>query len=271
MKYKSISINEMYNMDEATYLSFLETLDESLNPRTPDLLFDKFRALNPNSKMKILDAGCRDARHLCKLAEEYQSKFVGIDLVVSNIEEADKKIKLLDLEDRIKVQVGDINHLPYDYESIDIIWCRDVLTHMPDLEETFKSFYRVMKSGGRALIFHMTGTELLTEEEARAVSIPVAAYTDNLNPLIFEKAYESAGFKCIEKDMIASEWRESYEETGNKMSSKQLLRLAKLIRKKDYYIDKFGEATYQVEVANCKYGIYQMLCKLCPIIYTLEK
>jgi len=32
-----------------------------------------------------------------------------------------------------------------------------------------------------------------------------------------------------------------------------------------------GRTLYEVELANCYWGVYQMLGKLCPISYTLRR
>ena len=85
-----------------------------------------------------------------------------------------------------------------------------------------------------------------------------------------EKAFTDAGFSIIEADVLSSEWREYGEETESKITSKQLLRIARLRRNRERYIAEFGEKDYACELANCHYGVYQMLGKLSPIIYSLE-
>ena len=37
------------------------------------------------------------------------------------------------------------------------------------------------------------------------------------------------------------------------------------------YIAALGRTDYEVELANCDWGVYQMLGKLCPICYILRK
>jgi len=271
MKKLKIGVQEMYSSEDDSYDQFLEKIDQSLKPRPPGLMYDKFQAFKPTSESYILDAGCRDARHMCILAEKYEGHYEGIDIVQSNIDDALKEIAEMKLQDRINVQLGDLQELPYKDNQFDIIWCRDVLGHMDDLKKTFESFYRVLKPKGKVMIFLVTTTDLITSEEAEFICDNLATFRENIDPTYFEQAFESAGFKCIEKDVISSEWREAAEEDDRKISSKQILRIAKLIRNKDNYIDMFGETDYYVELANCHYGVYQMLGKLCPIIYTLEK
>lgn len=266
-----VSVQEIYNQDKNSYEQFLHSIDKSLNPRSPEILFEKFGSFCPNKKISVLDIGCRDAYHACIISERFGCHVEGIDIVDENIKSAKINISNKDLENKIHVIQGDIQELPYDNDSFDIIWCRDVLTHIKDLQRTFNSCARVLKSNGKMLIFHVTATNLLTSEEADNLVQPLATIKQNLSQSFFETAFESAGFSCLEKDVIGTEWRESYEETESKLTSKQLLRIARLKRNKDQFITQFGEKRYASELANCHWGVYQMLGKLCPIIYTLKK
>lgn len=271
MKDIQIDVQEIYNMDEKAYSDFLSDIDQSLNPRSPEVMYDKFASFEINKDSVILDAGCRDARHLIELAKKYDCRLEGIDIVESNIIAGSDSIRSNKLEERIRIGIGDIHSLTYENESIDYIWCRDVMTHLDDLGKAFKSLYRVLKGKGKIVIFHVTATELLTSDEADSICKPLATIKKNLDCTYFETVFKEAGLKCIEKDIIGTEWRESYEEAGRNLSSKQLMRIAKLMRNKKEFIDKHGEKNYAVELANCHWGVYQMLGKLSPVIYVLEK
>ena len=60
-------------------------LGESLAPRSPDFLLDLAESLlTPHSK--LLDVGCRDARHLIPLVQRSGCSGVGIDPVNWNLE-----------------------------------------------------------------------------------------------------------------------------------------------------------------------------------------
>lgn len=271
MKKFKLSLQEMYDGDEATYEAFLADLDVSLNPRSYGSIYDSFATLGVSDESLILDAGCRDARHMCRLAEQYGARFEGIDIVESNIVEANKKIVDKGLQDRINAQVGDLLDMPFEDEYFDFLWCRDVLGHIEDLGKAFDSFFRVLKPGGKAFVFHVFSTDLLTEKEADDMYLPAAIYVDSTRKDYFEASYEKAGFRALEIDTISSEWREHEEEKGGNISSLQLLRIAKLLRNKEAYIEKYGETEYYLELSNCHYGVYQMLGKMCARVYFLEK
>ena len=57
MKRIEVSIEEMYAGTQESYDNFLAVLDESLGPRSPDVLYEKFGDLGPTSESVVLDAG----------------------------------------------------------------------------------------------------------------------------------------------------------------------------------------------------------------------
>ncbi len=261
-----LSIEEMY---DGSYEGYGAILDQSLNPRSPDVLYDKFNALGPTHESIVLDLGCRNAAQACEIHHRFGCRVEGIDLVASNIQAAEKRIKNQGLTDAVQVLQGDIHKMPYPDNRFDLIWSRDVLGHMRDLQQAFESCARVLKPNGKMLIFEVFATDLLTEEEAKHLWLPLASNPENASRAYFESAFTAAGFSAIEADDIGSEWREYGEETDSKRTSQQLLRIARLRRHRERFVAEFGAKDYACELANAHYGVYQMLGKLSPVIYSL--
>lgn len=108
-------------------------LGESLAPRPPDFLLDLAESLlTPHSK--LLDVGCRDARHLIPLVERSGCSGVGIDPVDRNLERARAAVVAADLGERIEIRSGVMEQIDQPDDSVDVVWCRDVLECVPDLE-----------------------------------------------------------------------------------------------------------------------------------------
>ena len=266
-----VSVQEIYGSSEDDYEAFLAVLDESLNPRAPDMLYDKFGNLEPSADSLVLDIGSRYSAQSCELSKRFGCRVVGVELVDANIEEAKKHIAENRLEQSVQVIQGDIQHLSLPDKTFDFIWCRDVLTHIEDLHQLFKSCARVLKPNGKMLIFGMFATDLMPEEELRNFCIPIASVPENMREPYFEEAFTSAGFSLVEQDKLSSEWREYGEESGSNITSKQLLRIARLRRNREQIIAKFGEHNYASELVNCQWGVYQLLGKLGGIVYTISK
>src|ERR671923_283797 len=78
-------------------------LDESFAPRPPDFLFDlAMPLLTPHSR--LLDIGCRDARHLIPLVARSGCIGVGIDPIDRNLERARAAVTAADLDQRIEIR-----------------------------------------------------------------------------------------------------------------------------------------------------------------------
>ncbi|MEZ4835640.1 MAG: class I SAM-dependent methyltransferase [Caldilineaceae bacterium] len=155
-----MTVEEIYNESEEEYQALLDAVDESLHPRGPDMLYDKFAGFHPTPNSVVLDLGCRDAAHACELSRRFGCRVVGVDLIDANIARAHRRIADGRLEDRVQVIQGDILQLPLADAMFDFIWCRDVLGHMSDLHLTFATCARVLKPGGRMLNFHVFATEM---------------------------------------------------------------------------------------------------------------
>jgi hypothetical protein len=108
-------------------------LSESVAPRPPDFLFHLASPLlTPDSR--LLDVGCRDARHLIPLVMRSGCTGVGIDPVERNIDRARAAVTAADLDRRIEIRTGVMAQTDESDGSVDVVWCRDMLEVIPDLQ-----------------------------------------------------------------------------------------------------------------------------------------
>src|SRR4028118_381137 len=61
-------------------------LDNSLNPRSPDLLFDVVAHLGIDPSWVLLDVGCGRGNHVCELASRFKCVVKGLEPVESNLQ-----------------------------------------------------------------------------------------------------------------------------------------------------------------------------------------
>ena len=77
-------------------------MNESLAPRSPDFLLDlAVQPLTPDSR--LLDVGCKDARHLIPLVRQSGCTGVGIDPIDRNLRRARAAVTAADLDQRIEI------------------------------------------------------------------------------------------------------------------------------------------------------------------------
>ena len=254
-----LSAVEAFEQPEMSYDEFDSIVDSSLHPRSPDVLFDK------------LDAGCRDATHMCEIAERFDALVWGVDIIESNVGLATKKIADAELSERVSAVRGDIQSLQFADDTFDVVWCRDMLTVVPDLRRAFSECARVLKPGGHMLIFTNFVTELMEPSEFERVCGPLGVCADNLSKGYFEAAFLDSGFRVAEHERIDGEWREWREESGDRKTSRQMLRIARMLRNRDSLIARVGRKDYEIELADCYWGVYHMIGKMSGAIYILQK
>ncbi len=267
-----LSAEEAFEQPEMSDDEFYSIVDSSLQPRSPDVLYDKLGVLlHGVNEARVLDAGCRDATHMCEIAKRFDTLVWGIDLVESNVELARKNIVDRGLSERVRAARGDIQSLGFEDNAFDVVWCRDMLPLVPDLRRAFSECARVLKRGGHMLIFTNFATDLMEPSEAERVYGPLGVCADNLSSGYFEAALLDSGFRIVERERIDGEWREWREEEGDGHTSRQMLRIARMLRDRDNLIDRVGRKDYEIELADCYWGVYHLIGKLSGAIYVLRK
>ena len=191
-------------------------------------------------------------------------KVLGIDPVPYAIETARSKLAERadpSLAELVQFELGWAEELPVPDDSVDLIWCRDVLELVLDLKAAYGEFRRVLKPDGRALLYQM----FATDPELRPPDVPA----ENVEPEYAEAAMKAAGLqieKCIE---LGSEWGE-YAEERTGIAGRMLLHAARLLRAPDRYIKQFGKDNYDIALGDAYWHVYRLLGKINYRIYLLR-
>ena len=243
-------------------------LNESLAPRPPDFLLDLAAPLL-TADSRLLDVGCRDARHLIPLVMRSGCTGVGIDPVERNIDRARVAVTAAGLDQRIEIRRGVMEQTDEPDSSIDVVWCRDVLEVIPDLQAGLSEVARVLKPRGAAVIYTVFATPRLEPREAAAVKQPLGTVPQNLDRAWVEQAFEQAGFRVERLEEIGTEFRE-YDEERTQPVSENLLRLARLRRRREEVIQRFGRDKYDLWEASLHWLAYLLMGKVEPVAYVLR-
>jgi SAM-dependent methyltransferase len=246
-----------------------EALDQSLNPRGPEMLLDVAGAyLTPESR--ILDIGCRDASYLIRLVQTHNCRGVGFDPVDWHVERARAGVDEAGLGERIQITKGVIEQIEQPDDHFDFIWCRDVLVLVERLERGIFEAARVLRRDGVMLVYTNFATELLEPREAAMIHGQLGSVPRNFDEDLMEAAFRGAGLVIDRKDVIGTEWRE-HEEERAQLVSRDLLRLARLRRRREEIVKEFGHELYDRAQASLQWMAYQFLGKLRPTVYLLKR
>jgi SAM-dependent methyltransferase len=269
------SVDEVYG-DAFDDQEVEAALDESLSPRgLNQLMFELVAQTGLPPGSTVLDVGAREGYHCFELARRFGFTVRGVEPVRRHLDNAARALAAFAVEEpeaaaRVRIEEGIAEKLADPSGSVDLIWCRDVLVHIKDLEIVFGEFRRVLKPGGRAVIYQMTATDWLSPAEAAFMWPPAAIHASSLDPRRFEAAIATAGLSIAQCIQLHGETRERSEEDGVAPSSKQLVRVSRMLRNRAAYEERFGTLAYEYMLTDSLWGVYQMIGKLNPRIYVLS-
>ena len=109
--------------------------------------------------MKLLDAGCGRGVVACYLAQHYEVHVTGIDIVDFELEKARRRARQFSLVGKTDFQLKDYSHTDFPNDSFDKIYTTETLSHAHDVRGVLKEFYRLLKPGGKIVLFEYTIAE----------------------------------------------------------------------------------------------------------------
>jgi SAM-dependent methyltransferase len=261
------SLEHSYTEYPAVEAQFEEALDESLAPRGPDFLFELVAGMGLPPGARAVDVGCGEGRQAVALAERFGLSVAGIDPVQRHIDVSRVEARE---SPGVEFRLGSVEALPVPDRSVDLVWCRDVLVHVADLGRAYRELARVLKPGGRVLVYQMFGTELLEPREAGWLFATMGVVPGSAEPANTEAAIATAGLLLDRTVEISSEWGEQAQELGGK-SGRKLLHAARLRRQERIFKERYGEAAYELMMGDCFWHVYAMIGKLTRRVYLLTK
>lgn len=259
------SLDQAYDAFPRVEEEFSAALDESLGPRGPGQLFDLVAGLGLPPGAAALDVGCGEGRSAVELARRFGLAVTGIDPVPRHIELA----RAAAGGTGPVFVLGAAEHLPAATSSADLVWCRDVLVHVPDLDRVYAEFRRVLRPGGHAVIYQMFGTELLEPREAAWLWDTMGVVPASADPARTDAAIARAGLRVDLCLAVGSEWGEWAQERRGQPGRK-LLHAARLRRGRATFTERFGEAACDMMLGDCLWHVYAMIGKLTRRVYVLS-
>lgn len=145
----------------------------------------------------VLDLGC-GAGIDCLLAAKKvgkNGKVIGVDITEEMIKQARVNAKKLK-KDNVKFILADIENLPIEDSSIDVIISNCVINLTPDKTQTFNEACRVLKVGGRIYLSDIVLLEELTEKQKNDDDLLSGCVAGALLKEVYIDKIEAAGFEA---------------------------------------------------------------------------
>lgn len=122
-------------------------------------------------------------------------KVIGLDATPEMIFRARETAKKYDYRN-VEFRLGEIEHMPIESNSVDLVISNCVLNLVPDKRAAFKEIYRVLKPGGRISLSDMVATEegrkVIKPEEWAACIAGAVTFRE------YKSILEETGFREIQ-------------------------------------------------------------------------
>ncbi len=104
-------------------------------------------ALPIKSGHHLVDIGCGLGGPARYLAERFDCRVSGIDITAPFVEAGDKLTALTKMQDKVTIELGDGQHLPYGDRTFDGGYTQHVTMNIADRAQFFGEAFRVLKPG----------------------------------------------------------------------------------------------------------------------------
>ena len=145
--------------------------------------------------MTVLDLGS-GAGFDCFLAAKKAGKtgkVIGVDMTEAMVEKAAKNAKKYGYSN-VDFRLGEIEKLPVDGKSVDVVISNCVINLSPDKQKVFDEAYRVLKKGGKMFISDIVLLGELTKEQKNDEELLVGCVGGAVLKEDYLKLIKGAGF-----------------------------------------------------------------------------
>ncbi|MCF8262651.1 MAG: arsenite methyltransferase [Melioribacteraceae bacterium] len=147
----------------------------------------------------VLDLGCGAGNDVfvARTLVGNDGKVIGLDMTEDMIELAEKNNRKLGFGN-VEFRLGEIEKMPVEDDSIDVVISNCVLNLVPDKEKSFAEIYRVLKSGAHFCVSDIVIEGELNEELKKSAEMYAGCVAGAIQKDEYLGIIEKAGFKNVD-------------------------------------------------------------------------
>lgn len=124
-------------------------------------------------------------------------RVVGLDMTPEMVEKAQRNADTLDF-DNVSFVEGDIESIPLDDESFDVVISNCVLNLVPNKKKAFAEMHRVLRPGGHFCVSDIVSSGDLPETVRRSAALYAGCIAGAVDEATYLSNLEEAGFEEVE-------------------------------------------------------------------------
>lgn len=146
---KKKQVSQMFDKISGGYDNLNRVISLGMDKSWRRKVIKSIKNRNPKN---VLDIATGTGDLAISLAEEGIENIIGVDISKGMLEVAQKKIDAKKLEDKVLVQLGDSEDLPFDENHFDAICVAFGVRNFENLEKGLGEILRVLKPGGLFIV-----------------------------------------------------------------------------------------------------------------------
>ena len=146
----------------------------------------------------VLDLGSGAGLDCMLAAREIgpEGEVIGVDFTPEMIDRAEVNAAEMGL-DNVSFRLGDIEALPVEDASVDVVISNCVINLAPDKDAVFKEAFRVLRSGGRLEVSDVVLTRPASQAEKQDMDLLTGCVSGSLPALEYAAKVRAAGFQEV--------------------------------------------------------------------------
>ena len=156
-------------------------------------------SLRPGEKVLDLGSGAGLDCFLAARQVGPEGSVIGVDFTPAMMEKAQANAAKLDLPN-VSFRLGDIEALPVDDASVDVVISNCVINLAPDKDAVFREAFRVLRSTGRLMVSDIVLTRPATKDESEDMALLTGCISGSLPAEEYASKIRAAGFEDVHLD-----------------------------------------------------------------------
>lgn len=154
-------------------------------------------AINAGDTVLDLGSGAGNDAFVARAVVGEGGKVIGLDMTEAMIEKARKNAQTLGFAN-VEFRLGDIEQMPIEDASIDVVISNCVLNLVPNKQKAFAEIYRVLKDGGHFSVSDIVLSHTLPSELQRAAEMYAGCVSGAIEHSEYLRLIEESGFQNVQ-------------------------------------------------------------------------